>query len=279
MFLFLCYNLIGDKMNINKFLENSWVEKGIKVLIIIVLSLIVYSIVSSIIKRYSKSSKFESLAGKRTTTYLRLARSITRYLFILITFLIILQILEINITSIIAGVGLLGAVFGLALQDFIKDIIRGTSILSDDYFKVGDIVKYNDIEGKVLILGLKTTKIEDIKTGNIISIANRNIDEVQVVSKYIYINIPMPYEVKVKKAEEVIEEIVTNINEINNVENCIYKGTNELADSSIKYLIQVECNPKYKLQIRRDSIREILITLEKNNISVPYNQIDVHQKK
>ena len=91
MFLFLCYNLIGDKMNINKFLENSWVEKGIKVLIIIVLSLIVYSIVSSIIKRYSKSSKFESLAGKRTTTYLRLARSITRYLFILITFLIILQ--------------------------------------------------------------------------------------------------------------------------------------------------------------------------------------------
>ena len=140
-------------MEINKIIENPWIEKGIKVVIIILISLIIYSIISSIIKRYSKTSKFESLAGKRTTTYLRLARSITKYLFILITFLIILQILEINITSIIAGVGLLGAVFGLALQDFIKDIIRGTSILSDDYFKVGDIVKYKDFEGKVLILG------------------------------------------------------------------------------------------------------------------------------
>ena len=266
-------------MKVKNFIENPWVEKGIKVLIIIAISFIIYSIVSSIIKKYSKSSKFESLAGKRTTTYLRLARSITRYLFILITFLIILQILEINITSIIAGVGLLGAVFGLALQDFIKDIIRGTSILSDDYFKVGDIVKYNDIEGKVLILGLKTTKIEDIRTGNIISIANRNIDEIQVVSKYIYINIPMSYELKVKKAEEVIEEIVTNIKKQNNIDNCIYKGTNDLDDSSINYLIQVECNPKNKLQVRRDSIREILLTLENNNISIPYNQIDIHEKK
>ncbi len=266
-------------MEINKIIENPWVEKGIKVVIVITISLIVYTIVSSIIKKHSKNNKFESLAGKRTTTYLRLARSITRYLFILITFLIILQILEINITSIIAGVGLLGAVFGLALQDFIKDIIRGTSILSDDYFKVGDIVKYKEYEGKVLILGLKTTKIEDIRTGNVVSIANRNIDEIQVVSKYIYINIPMPYEVKINKAEEVLDEIVTNIKELKNIDNCIYKGTNELADSSINYLIQVECNPKNKLQVRRDSIREILLTLEKNNISVPYNQIDIHQKK
>ncbi|MBO6194735.1 MAG: mechanosensitive ion channel [Bacilli bacterium] len=266
-------------MEINKIIENPWIEKGIKVVIIILISLIIYSIISSIIKRYSKTSKFESLAGKRTTTYLRLARSITKYLFILITFLIILQILEINITSIIAGVGLLGAVFGLALQDFIKDIIRGTSILSDDYFKVGDIVKYKDFEGKVLILGLKTTKIEDIRTGNVISIANRNIDEIQVVSKYIYVNIPMPYEINVDKAEKIMDEIVINIKNLKNIDNCSYKGTNELADSSINYLIQVECNPKNKLQVRRDSIREILLTLEKNNVSVPYNQIDIHQKK
>ena len=165
------------------------------------------------------------------------------------------------------------------MQDFLKDIIRGSSILSDDYFKVGDIVKYKDIEGKVVILGLKTTKIEDLRTGNIISIANRNIDEIEVVSKYIYVTIPMPYEVKVKTAEKVIDTIVSNIKNLENVNKCIYKGTNELADSSINYLLQIECNPKNKLQVRRDSIREILLVLEDNNISVPYNQIDVHEKK
>lgn len=266
-------------MNVNKTLINIWLERGIKVGITILISLTIYTIISSIIKKYSKTNNFETLAGKRTATYIRLARSITKYIFILLTFLIILQILEINITSIIAGVGLFGAIFGLAMQDFLKDIIRGSSILSDDYFKVGDIVKYKDIEGKVVILGLKTTKIEDLRSSNIISIANRNIDEIEVVSKYIYVTIPMPYEVKVKTAEKVIDTIVSNIKNLENVNKCIYKGTNELADSSINYLLQIECNPKNKLQVRRDSIREILLVLEDNNISVPYNQIDVHEKK
>ena len=266
-------------MEIKDLLENPWIEKGIKVIITIIISFIIYSIVASIIKKYSKSNKFESLAGKRTTTYMRLARSITRYLFILITFLIILQILEINITSIIAGVGLLGAVFGLALQDFIKDIIRGTSILSDDYFKVGDVVKYKDIEGKVLILGLKTTKIKDLKTGNIISIANRNIDEIEVVSNYVYINVPMPYEVKLEKAEKALDTIIKKIEKLDNVDECNYKSVNELGDSSILYLIEIKTNAEYKRQVRRDSLKQILLGLEEHKIDVPYNQLDIHQKK
>ena len=266
-------------MNIKELLENPWIEKGIKVAITILISFVIYSIVASIIKRYSKSNRFESLAGKRTTTYMRLARSITRYLFLLLTMLIILQILEINITSIVAGVGLVGAVFGLALQDFIKDIIRGTSILSDDYFKVGDIVKYKDIEGKVLILGLKTTKIKDIKTGNTISIANRNIDEIEVVSNLVYINIPMPYEVKIDKAEKAIETIINRIKDIEYVEDCNYKSVNELGESSILYLLEIKTNVEYKRQVKRDSLRQILLGLEEHNIEVPYNQLDIHQKK
>ena len=266
-------------MDIKELLENPWVEKGIKVGITILISLIIYSIVASIIKRYSKNNKFESLAGKRTTTYLRLARSITRYLFILLTLLIILQILEINITSIIAGVGLIGAVFGLALQDFIKDIIRGTSILSDDYFKVGDVVKYKDIEGKVLILGLKTTKIKDLKTGNVVSIANRNIDEIEVVSNYIYINIPMPYELKVDKGEKAIDTIIKRIEKVDKVEECNYKGINELGESSVLYLLEIKTNPQYKRQVKRDSLKQVLLGLDEHNIEVPYNQLDIHEKK
>ena len=266
-------------MDIKELIENPWVEKSIKVIITIVISLIIYSIILNIIKRYSKSNKFESLAGKRTITYMRLARSITRYLFLLLTILIILQILEINITSIIAGVGLIGAVFGLALQDFIKDIIRGSSILSDDYFKVGDIVKYKDIEGKVLILGLKTTKIKDLKTGNIVSIANRNIDEIEVVSNYVYINIPMPYEVKLDKAEKAIDTIVNKIKNIKNVEDCVYKSVNELGESSILYLLEIKTNAEFKRQVKRDSLKQVLLGLEEHKIEVPYNQLDIHQKK
>ena len=76
----------------------------------------------------------------------------------------------------LAGVGIVSVIIGLAIQDALKDIIRGFSILSEEYFSVGDVVTYGDITGKVLVLGLKTTKIKDISTENIISIANRNIE-------------------------------------------------------------------------------------------------------
>ena len=62
------------------------------------------------------------------------------------------------------------------------------------------------------------------------------------------------------------------------VENCEYRGVNDLSDSSVKYQIKVYCKPINKMQVRRDSLRCVLLGLEKNNISVPYNQLDVHQK-
>ena len=180
--------------------------------------------------------------------------------------------------SMLAGVGIISVIIGFSVQDALKDIIKGFDIISDEYYQVGDVIKYGEIEGKVLSVGIKTTKIEDVKSFNIISISNRNIEQVEVVSHLINIDIPMPYELKVNEAEEVIMEIVTLVNSLENVEKCEYRGINDLADSSVKYQIKVYCKPIEKLQVRRDSLRCILIELEKNNISVPYNQLDVHQK-
>ena len=128
------------------------------------------------------------------------------------------------------------------------------------------------------MVGLKTTKVQDIRTQNVISIANRNIEQIEVVSDMIYIELPLPYEVKVGKAEEALNEIVTEIKNNENVEDCEYKGVNELADSSINYLIAVKCDVNKKLQTRRDAIRTALLVLDKHGIEVPFTQIDIHNK-
>lgn len=247
-------------------------------IIIILVSIVIYKGIVYFLSKSEKRNKLNLIDGKKRVTYLKLTRSLIRYIFIIITILILLQINGVDVSSVLAGVGILGVVFGLAIQDWLKDIIRGSSILTDSYFSVGDIVKYKEIEGKVLVIGLKTTKIQDLKTNNVISIANRNIEEVELVSNLIYINIPMPYETTVNEAEKVIEDVISNINNNNNVEECKYKGVNELADSSIKYLIEVTCNPLYKLQVKRDALRSVLLGMKDNNIEVPYNQIDVHSK-
>ena len=258
--------------------HNIWIIRIIWSIVIIIISLLLYKIVTDIIVRNMESDRFKILSGKKTKTYIKLTKSISRYIFIVGTFLILLDLFGVNISSVIAGVGVLGIVFGLAIQDWIKDIIRGSTILSDNYFAVGDIVKYKNIEGKVLILGLKTTKIEDIRTNNIISIANRNIDEIEVLSGKILVKIPLSYDVSIKKAEEVVQDIKERVMKYPNIQDCKYLGVSKLADSCIEYLLKITCNPLYKPQVERDTLRTILLTLEDYHLEVPYQQIDIHQK-
>lgn len=264
--------------NIKEILEKVMQTKLISSIIVIIISFLIYRIFHKIIRNMEKNSKLKKNMTNRGKTYFRLMMNIVRYIFIIITTLVVLQINGVNVSSMLAGLGILSVIIGLAIQDALKDIIRGISILSDDYFSVGDIVRYGSIEGKVMLIGLRTTKIQDDRTGGMISIANRNIEQVEIISSLIYINIPLPYEVKVEKAEKVIKDIVESVKENKNVNECKYKGVSELADSSIKYLIEIDGNVDFRLQVKRDAIRTILLELEKNKISVPYNQIDVHNK-
>ena len=263
---------------IQNLFNNVWQFKIVNSIIVIIISVILYKIIEYIITKGEKRDNIGLFASNKRKTYLKLIKSIIRSIFIIVTVLIILQINGINVNSALTGVGIVGVIFGLAIQDWLKDIIRGSSILSDGYFEVGNIVKYKDIEGKVLVIGLKTTKIQELSTNNIVSIANRNIEEISVVSQFVYVKIPMPYEVPLVRAERVIEKITNLIKQNDNVNDCKYLGVNEFADSSILYLLQIDCNQQFKLQVRRDALRSILRELEKNKIEIPYTQIDIHNK-
>ena len=242
--------------------------------IVIIISYFIYKFIIKLINK----SKLNSKTNKKTKTLLRLIISIIRYIFIIVTGLIILQIFGINITSMLAGVGIIGIIIGFAIQDALKDIIKGFDIITDNYYQVGDVIKYNDITGKVLSIGLKTTKIQDLYTLNIVSVSNRNIEIVEVVSNLINIDIPLSYELKLQNTEKILNEIVDNIKQIKDVDNSEYRGINNFDNSSIKYQVKVYCNPINKVQIRRDALGVILSTLEKNNIQIPYNQLDIHNK-
>ena len=178
----------------------------------------------------------------------------------------------------VTGVGIIGIIFGFAIQDALKDIVKGIDIIADSYYRVGDIIRVDNYTGKVLAIGIKTTKLEDIYEKNIVSISNRNIEKVEVISHMINIDIPLPYDLKLSEATNVINYIVDNIKRIDKVENVEYRGVNSFADSSIKYQIKVYCNPIDKVQTRRDALTCILRCLEERGISIPFNQLDIHQK-
>ncbi len=258
------------------FMSNALHSKIFNSIVVIILSFLLYRFVSYFFSDKNKGLKL--FTSNRSKTYLRLIRSVVRYLFIMITILILLQINGINVSSMLAGVGIAGVIFGFAIQDVLKDITKGFDIISDQYFQVGDVIKYKGMEGKVLAIGLKCTKVKDIKTFNVVSISNRNIEEVEIVANFIDVFIPLPYELNVSKAELIIDEIVAEAKKLSNVDDSEYKGVSKLDDSSINYHLRVNCNPINKLQTNRDVLRTILFVLEKHGISVPYKQIDIHNK-
>lgn len=231
---------------INQLFSNTWFVRVFGSILTIVISVIIYKIITYIIIKNIESKSFKVSSNKRAQTYIKLIKSIARYTILIICILILLQINGINITSMVAGVGIISIILGFAIQDALKDIIKGFDIISDSYYQVGDVIKFEDITGKVLSIGLKPTKLEDVNTFNIISISNRKIEQVEVVSNLINIDVPISYELKVENAEEAIKKIVGEISKDRDIDNCEYRGINDLADSSIKYQIKVYCNPAKK---------------------------------
>ena len=265
-----------------KFIEdvigNVWVQRLIWSIIVILVSLLAYHIISKLLtSREKRTSKI--MSSKKNKTLIRMLKSIVAGVIGIIAVLTVLEIYGINVTSMLAGVGIASIVIGFALQDSLKDIIRGFVIVSDSYYEIGDVIKYGDNLGPVISVSLLTTKIQDINTMNIVSIANRNVDKVEVDPGYIYIPIPFPYELKVETAESVIREMLKKLRHHNGINSADYQGITKLDASSLNYQLVLTCDPASRLQIRRDALRIIITTMEEHHIHVPYIQLDLHTKK
>lgn len=259
-------------------LENTWVQRSIWALAVVLFSILIYHFISKFLNKKEKQGT-KILSSKKNKTFIHMLKSTIRAILAIVTILMVLQIYGVDVSSMLAGVGIVSIIIGLALQDALKDIFRGFDIISDNYYEIGDVVKFGDNTGQVLSINLRTTKLQDISSGNIISIANRNIDQIEVVSNWVFINVPMPYELPAKKSEEIAKEITKRIAKNANVLSTSYLGLNDFADSYVKHLIEVDCDPINKLSVRRSALRTAADVLEEHKVAIPYPQLDIHNKK
>lgn len=226
-------------------------------------------------------SKYEQ---KKRNTIIKLFKNISKYIIIITAGLALLSLYGINIKAMIAGVGIAGTIVGLALQDTFKDFIGGISIIMENYFIVGDIVKYNNFTGEVIEFGLKSTKIKNVN-GEVLMLANRNIYEIinlSQSSQLVQLNLSVAYEEKIENVEKVIKNnILPNIEKIENVmsNSTEYLGISALDSSDVKYLIQFKCGRETQWQTKRDALRIIKSEFDKHNIKIPYQQLEVHNGK
>jgi small-conductance mechanosensitive channel len=88
--------------------------------------------------------------------------------------LLALDNLGVNITALVAGLGVGGIAVALAVQTLLGDLFGSLSIAFDKPFAVGDFLKIDDIEGTVEHIGLKSTRLRSV-TGEQIVIANADV--------------------------------------------------------------------------------------------------------
>lgn len=261
-------------------IKNALLNKQLIISVLtVIISVMILMLFKRIINRRIKIIEKQKMHNyRKRKTYLKLLNHISNYVVIIFDLIFVLQIYGINVTSIVAGLGIVSIIVGLALQDAFKDIIMGFNIIVDNYFSIGDVIRIGDVEGKVLELGLKATKIKDINTDGILVIANRNITQALNISNVMDIDIPIGYNENTQKIEKIIDEIIIKVKENNNIEDAKYVGINKFGDSAIYYKIRLWCKPEDKFTVKRFVLRTIKLDLDKNEIEIPYMQVDVHNK-
>jgi small-conductance mechanosensitive channel len=76
-----------------------------------------------------------------------------------IALVLILDNLGVNVTGLVAGLGIGGIAIGLAAQGVFKDLFAAIAIIFDKPFRRGDGIKFDQVQGSVEQIGLKTTRI------------------------------------------------------------------------------------------------------------------------
>lgn len=93
--------------------------------------------------------------------------------------LFILSNLGINVSSLLAGLGIGGVAVALALQNILGDLFSSFAIYFDKPFVVGDVIKVDDFIGKVEKIGIKTTRLRALQ-GEEVVLSNRELTSARV---------------------------------------------------------------------------------------------------
>lgn len=142
-----------------------WVERAIIIAFLLQAAMWGSRILTFFISRHVKR-KIEKDPGAATTVRaLGFAAKLALYATILI---LALDNIGVNVTTLVAGLGIGGIAIALAVQNILGDLFASFSIMLDRPFVLGDFVIIGDYQGTVEHIGLKTTRIRSLSGEQII---------------------------------------------------------------------------------------------------------------
>ena len=161
---------------------NWFMTSGIRVIVIIAIAIAIYFVCRPIIRSIIKRIISHRMAGEdddeiqqRTDTLSSVLVKIVGILILVIAVITILPEFGVNITSLIAAIGIGGLAIAFAAQNLIRDFIAGFFILLEDHYGIGDVVSIAGVAGVVEDITLRRTVLRDLDA-NVHSVPNGKVE-------------------------------------------------------------------------------------------------------
>ena len=168
---------------------------------------LIVTIFNKLIGRLEKRGELQ----KGTLVHLKRFFQIVIYL---VAGTIILSILNVDITGMVAGLGVGALVIGFGLKDIIENWVSGVLIISGKTYTIGDVIRIGDLTGTVTDIALRTTKLKTYDRNEIIipnavlmreKIINLTGGQQEAVAS---ITVTIDYTSDTEKAKSIIENIL-----------------------------------------------------------------------
>lgn len=201
---------------------------------------------------------------------------VTAGLFLLAA-IVILSNLGVNVTGLLAGLGIGGIAIGLAAQGIFSDLFAALSVLFDKPFKKGDMVKFDQSQGTVEAIGLKSTRIRAI-SGEEIVISNANLlnkelrNLAQLGTRRYFQTISLVYQTPLETCQT-LPAMLKDI--VESVDSCTFGrcGLDNFAPSSLDFLLIYEIHvedPGEAMDRKHQINTRIVECFAKNGIAFAY---------
>lgn len=188
-----------------------------------------------------------------------------------------------DIGSIVTAIGAAGVAASLGLQDSVAQFASGIQILLNHPFKNGDFVEINGVQGYVADIRFMNTVItttdnkriivpnSHITTSHIINYSAENIRRIDLIYSISYTD-------DMSKAKNVIMNVAEcNEKILQDPAPQVYVNSHEA--SSINLVAKIWCNGIDYWDVYYAMQEEVKLAFDRNGISIPFNQLDVHVRK
>lgn len=251
----------------------SYLPNIISAILIFIIGWWAAKIVTKVLLKAFKKAK----ADPTVTSFLS---SIISTVLKIIIVICVLSTLGFNMTTIITTLGAATVTIGLALKDSLSNVASGTLIILNKKFKIGDYLETEGLKGNVVRIGMMHTTLCTYDNREVL-IPNSRLTSNNVINYFVQeerridLIVPIAYTEDIAAARKVIMTLIdSNDMVIHERRNRVAVDT--LNESSVDLSVWIWCRSKDYWILMEEMKESIKNSLDANNITIPFNQLDLH---